>query len=886
MTGPERSVGACADRSTWQSLLEERVDEALRPALLVHLNACPDCAETLANIASQWSLAELTAVQPPEGPITQGILQRIAGPDALPPPPAIPGIDGLVFAGRGGMGAVYRGRDTRLSRPVAVKVLASGISTSARARLAREARVLASLDHPHIVKIHSAGEAEGLPYLVMEWIEGRTLEQRIAENVLEPRAAAAIALALTQALATVHAVGIVHRDLKPDNVLLQAANARGHAAAGEAVPKLVDFGLARPDDADAGLTRTTAVLGTPAFMAPEQTGLEPALGAITSATDIHGVGAMLFAMLTGRPPYDAPTAGESLRRAAHAEAMPLETLTPATPLDLRTIVATCLRYEPVSRYRSAADLAADLTRFLEGRPIHARPAGVVSRLRSWQRRRPAVAAAAVVAAVLATAGLAGFVFHVTSLGAARAAAASSQDAARTARDHAREALARLTDDTIEAMLLRGPALGERDRNYLLSIRDQYRRWPLEPDAAAGLAFRAEGLDRVARLFNRVERPDDALECVVPLLETLAALERLTPGAADVRTRRLAALDQERHYLFQVGRFEESRASARRAIAEMERMAATDHSVQVPLATALLDLAYGLAPSEPPEGQAAGDDDEVTMLAARALDLLRTAASVKPDDPQRLEAEVKALYNAALVSARQGRLDERQERFALLVDRCRFGLDAFPREDVTWRRGLLLGLTSLAGFELESGRPEAALATALERSAAAATACEAHPDETVFVGEMIHAAAQVFAYRDAVGRGADSRADLAAAVRLAERALEREPAVYDRSRLLGLALEKQAHLLEQEGEIAAAVAARDRLATVLTPWQDQEPVAIRIAEQCGASARLLAAAGDPKAAIDRLDRAIAACPSGMRPAFEAERSEMLAPAGIAPAQTGR
>ncbi|MEI7781461.1 MAG: protein kinase, partial [Planctomycetota bacterium] len=214
MIEPPRAVHRCADRDTWQDLLDERIDEADQPALLAHLDTCPACTQTVAELAGKWSLATRQDQRTNEGPATQAIRERIVGTHALPPPPTIPDIADLTLAGRGGMGAVYRGRDTRLDRPVAVKVLAGAgvFSPSSRARLEREARVLARLDHPNIVRIHSAGVTDGVPYIVMEWIDGRTLPRRISEAVLPPREAARIALALAEAVAAVHAVGIVHRD--------------------------------------------------------------------------------------------------------------------------------------------------------------------------------------------------------------------------------------------------------------------------------------------------------------------------------------------------------------------------------------------------------------------------------------------------------------------------------------------------------------------------------------------------------------------------------------------------------------------------------------------------------------------------------------------------
>ena len=851
----------CPDREALHKLLEERIDEAERASLLGHLDDCQTCGRTFAAIASEWSLATLSDGRTHEGQATRDLRERITGLHALPPPPVIPDVAELAFAGRGGMGAVYRGRDTRLDRTVAVKVLAgsSSFSASSRARFEREARVLARLDHPNIVRIHSAGVSDGVPYIVMEWIDGRTLQRRLREGVLSPREAAQIALCLAEAVAAVHAVGIVHRDIKPDNVLLAAGSGPRSAE----VPKLVDFGLARPDDPGDGFTHTTAALGTPCFMAPEQTGLEPALGAVGPATDIHGLGGLVYAMLAGRPLRRSN--GESLpgrHRGRHGLGRSPDV--PPTSADRQTFSA---RAEQA--YRAAADLAEDLYRFLASRPIAARPAGPQSRVREWVRRRPALATATALGCLLAVAGIGGAIYHMVNLSAARAVAAASRDATRVAREQARTSLARLTDDTIEAMLLRGPALGDGDREFLRSIRDEYRRWPLEPDAAAGLAFRADGLGRVAELFTRVHRPDEALACVEAILEALDEMERLNPDDETIFDRRMSAVEKQRHYLFQLGRIEESQASARRAIAALERRAQADPACRVPLAVALLDLANSVDP--------AAGADEASALAARALALLDVAAREKPDDAGRMEAEVKALYNAALLSSRRGRMDERRERLALVVDKCTRGLQSFPEKDITWHRGLLLGLTALAAAEFEAGRIDEAISLAKRRHVAARAAQAVHTTDPIFSGELVEAAVQVFSYRDAVGKGAESAADLDEAVRIAVQGVEREPAVFDRSRLLGLALEKQAHIHDLRGESVAAVAARDRLAAVLAPWQDREDVARMITEQCAASARLLEAAGDRPAALARLERAAAVAPAEMQPTILTDLDAMKAAA---------
>jgi serine/threonine-protein kinase len=211
---------------------------------------------------------------------------------------------------RGGMGVVYRARQRSLDREVAVKVLLGGAfaGNAAESRFRGEMLAAGRLNHPGIVAVHDVGQQAGQWYLVMEWVAGETLWSRIKRSTPAPREAARIGRDLARALEALHLLGIVHRDIKPENVLL----APGPAPGDPATPKLIDFGLARPDDPAGHLTQVSTVIGTPSYMAPEQTGLDPLLGAVGPATDIHAIGGTLLAMLTGKAPYEGKTAADSL----------------------------------------------------------------------------------------------------------------------------------------------------------------------------------------------------------------------------------------------------------------------------------------------------------------------------------------------------------------------------------------------------------------------------------------------------------------------------------------------------------------------------------------------------------------------------------------------
>jgi serine/threonine protein kinase len=307
------------------------------------------------------------------------------------PLPEVPGYEVLEVVGHGGMGIVYKARQARPNRLVALKMILAGAPPAEQARFRAEAEAVASLEHPNIVRIYEVGEHAGHPYLVLEWAEGGSLAGLLAGGPLPARPAAELLLPLARAAAFAHAKGIIHRDLKPANVLLRtldrdpAADASGQAARGSAlpvfphaVPKLADFGLAKRLDAGQGQTRTGDVLGTPYYMAPEQ-----ALGRtrqVGPATDVYALGSVLYEMLTGRPPFAGSTVLETLEQVCRHDPVPPSRLQPAVPPDLEVICLKCLHKSAADRYAGAAELAADLRAYLDGEPIRARPLGAVDQV--------------------------------------------------------------------------------------------------------------------------------------------------------------------------------------------------------------------------------------------------------------------------------------------------------------------------------------------------------------------------------------------------------------------------------------------------------------------------------------------------------------------------
>ena len=300
--------------------------------------------------------------------------------------------------GSGGMGAVFKARHRQLHRVVAVKVVPTGSLSSEeeRHRFRREASAAAALEHPGIVPIYETGEVPGqLCYFSMRLLPGGSLAENLERFEGEPRAAAELTETLARAVHHAHQRGLLHRDLKPSNVLLDD----------EGKPLVADFGLAFPLDADAGITQPGAAVGTPRYMSPEQARGDKA--ALSTATDVYSLGAILYELLAGRPPLDGSSVLETLRRVAEEEPAPPSRWRGGLSRDLETICLKCLEKDPEERYPSANSLANDLRRYLDGRPIEARPVGPLVHLVKWARRRPAAAALILVTAC-ALAALVGY----------------------------------------------------------------------------------------------------------------------------------------------------------------------------------------------------------------------------------------------------------------------------------------------------------------------------------------------------------------------------------------------------------------------------------------------------------------------------------------------
>jgi serine/threonine protein kinase len=438
-------VPSCPSDETLTGLLADALTVAERDGLGRHVEGCAPCQEKLARLtggpeAERWRRAG----QPPQGPeAEEGVVRRLkrvppptaphrpgqaGGPAGEPPPaagptPAVPGFEILGELGRGGMGVVYKARQVALLRTVALKMVLNGAHAGPKelARFRAEAAVIARLQHPNIVQVYDIGEAEGRPYFALEFVAGGSLAQHLHGTPQPTRPAAQLVETLARAVHAAHAGGVVHRDLKPANILLVPTN-QGPAtapangpkanalAAGRGVlnatPKITDFGVAKcvAGEGEApGLPSSTVtgeLLGTPQYMAPEQAATPRQ--AVGPAADVYALGAILYELLTGRPPFTGQTPLDTVLQVLHTELVPVTSLQPNVPRDLETICLKCLRKEPRQRYGSALELAEDIQRFLRDEPIRARPVTAAEKLWRWVRRHP-LPAGLLAAALLAPA---------------------------------------------------------------------------------------------------------------------------------------------------------------------------------------------------------------------------------------------------------------------------------------------------------------------------------------------------------------------------------------------------------------------------------------------------------------------------------------------------
>jgi serine/threonine-protein kinase len=344
------------------------------------------CLETLDSLGPQPTISAKTGQSGFDGDRTV-VLDDGGDPGlASGPAPATPGerlfgkYELLDELGRGGMGVVYRARQTDLDRTVALKMILASRLASAEdvRRFYQEAQAAGRLRHPNILSIHEVGQHDGQHYFTMDYIEGESLAERLRRGPFDPETAAGLLGAVARAVEYLHAHQIVHRDLKPSNILLDETGC----------PYVMDFGLAKVFGPDSQETQTGTIIGTPSYMAPEQAAGHPSQ--VSGRSDVYSLGAILYEMLTGRPPFKRENPLDTLVDVLEGEPTLLTKLNRQVPRELELICLRCLEKDPEKRYASAAALADDLERSLRGEPVEAQPSGLWQRLRRWGRREPAL----------------------------------------------------------------------------------------------------------------------------------------------------------------------------------------------------------------------------------------------------------------------------------------------------------------------------------------------------------------------------------------------------------------------------------------------------------------------------------------------------------------
>ena len=558
-------LSVCPQRHVWASAADDADRSAAvcpvcgmkgRPAAVVMTSTGAE-HETLAPTFVPPVVPDVTLVAP-------GPLQSLAGLEDASAP-TVPEYDIVRELGRGGMGVVYLAHHRELKRPVALKMILAGAHSDpeTRSRFRREAEAIARLQHPGIVQIHNVGENTGRPFIALEYVEGSDLARQMAGTTIAPRTAAALMETLARIMHHAHERGIVHRDLTPRNVLLaRTTSSSGFSFNGGSElfePKITDFGLAKQLDSDIHQTHTGVVMGTPSYMSPEQAQGSSEIG---PAADIHALGAILYELLTGRPPFLAETRLATLNQVIEREPVAPTQLQPRVPRDLETICLKCLAKSPGRRYATAAEMAGDLRRFLIDEPIHARPVSRYERASKWVRRHPtATALLGVVLLSLLTLAVGGVTYN--------SRIRSERDRAEESFELAMRAVDEMLSEVGEVQLAMEPRMEGKRRTLLAKALALQKDLLNQKRDDPRVRFEtAQAHRRMADVFRQLEQHSEAIAEYDAAIALLNRLQAQSP--ADPRYRQEIA--HSRNFQGEVhraaGRLEQAEAAYRDA-AEIE-----------------------------------------------------------------------------------------------------------------------------------------------------------------------------------------------------------------------------------------------------------------------------------------------------------------------------
>ncbi len=585
--------GACPEPEVLDRLLTGTLSAVQERDLDAHLLACPGCRRHLdAQTRLDWKL-NLAWADPDPASSDPGRPRSEHGP-VTGPGSRIAGYECLERLGGGASGEVYRAVDRRLGRVVALKLPRFGPDPGAveRERFRREGQVLARLNDPGLVTVYEVGESDGVPYLAMEYVEGPTLSRATLGQPQPVGRSAWVCERLARALQQAHEAGLVHRDLKPANVLLQRSGGAADQGSRNGVgseppsgptgslwgtPRIIDFGLAKDLRSVDDLTLERDILGTPGYMAPEQA--RGRHGEVGPATDVYGLGAILYELLTGRPPYREADPLQTLLAVSFGEPVSIDRLRGGVPRDLVTICAKCLEKEPRRRYGSALDLAEDLRRFREGYPITARPPGAWGRTVRWVRREPAraglIGLGTLVVATLAVGGPLVAVREAARVRQLKQLTAEARTEELRAREHldlARRVVSRVSELLIEDQDVSNLPFGELEQKLQAEANQfQAQFAQLRSDDPRIELDRVEGL---VRLASSQERPM-AEPLIVQALAGFDALERAGQLPTTQRYYRVLALRQQATYRHLDGDHAAGQALDARARDEIQALCLAD-----------------------------------------------------------------------------------------------------------------------------------------------------------------------------------------------------------------------------------------------------------------------------------------------------------------------
>jgi serine/threonine-protein kinase len=638
---------------------------------------------------------------------------------------ALSGYEIIAEIGRGGMGVVYKARHIRLDRLVALKMIVAGAHASHDqiARFHTEARAVAQMQHTGIVQIYEVGDHDGLPYFSLEFVPGGNLAQSIGGKPRPPRSAATMVMALCRAMAEAHARGIIHRDLKPANVLLTV----------DGSPKITDFGLAKQMEADSRQTHSRAVMGTPSYMAPEQAwGNTHDIGPLS---DQYALGAILYEMLVGRPPFQGANPLETLELVRNQEPVPPRRLQPSVPTDLETICLKALQKDAARRFADTATMAEDLRRFLDGEPIVARAVSTSERFWRWCKRNPKVACLAAVIMLMGlaiTAGSATFAASLKALNGKLAEAYKQEATARAIAQTNEQAAIEAKNKAIGATAAEAEARAKEKRarekaESLLKGVFAHNRNALEAQRVLSVLLN----QRLLAIPGTQSVRDELIKTTLTgLRATIASLEQLgtvAPGddGFAMATRTLAGINQRAGEIaMEYGKYDETARYFRRMADLADELAAAEPgALDSQKVKASVDATLGDF-----QLSKIGDAEGAIKLFEQALALRRQWLAREPssDDAKRGVANILgAIARARLQLGDPARARDMYREEIELREQFSQAL-ADQLELRRERAGLCdkLGDLSVSLGDLEAGREHFQEALRLRREIAAQ-----HPDET-------------------------------------------------------------------------------------------------------------------------------------------------------------